>query len=136
MLAELDPHLIWFPAVRHESYCYILNSVIHTPYPIVAAATGSFPERLAGRPYTDVPLRASGFDFYKNFVFASLAMTMDTAEPLNWCTHTTSTPSNMCSKLQSRFWRGIKKCSRGWIARKNGWSSLLSIRDMCWSVAV
>jgi hypothetical protein len=27
MLAKVDPHIIWFPAVRHESYCYILDSV-------------------------------------------------------------------------------------------------------------
>ena len=25
MLAKVDPHIIWFPAVRHESYCYILS---------------------------------------------------------------------------------------------------------------
>lgn len=52
MIRDVDPHLIWFPATRHESYCYVLDAVMQTKYPIVAANTGSFPERLQGRPFT------------------------------------------------------------------------------------
>jgi len=52
MLDEVQPNFIWFPAIRHESYCYILDMVINLRFPIVASSTGAFPERLKGRAYT------------------------------------------------------------------------------------
>ena len=52
LIHEVDPHVIWFPATRHESYCYVLDAVMQSKYPIVAANTGSFPERLQGRAFT------------------------------------------------------------------------------------
>eukprot|EP01036_Dinobryon_divergens_P032219 gene32220-41762_t len=52
MIDSVNPHFIWFPALRHESYCYMLDIVINSQYPIIASDTGSFPERLWSRPYT------------------------------------------------------------------------------------
>lgn len=52
LLASIQPHYIWFPANRHESYCYMLDNVIYSGYPIIAADTGSFPERMSLRPDT------------------------------------------------------------------------------------
>ena len=52
LIDSVAPHFIWFPARRHESYCYLLDVVINSKYPIIASDTGSFPERLTGRPYT------------------------------------------------------------------------------------
>jgi len=52
LIASVDPHFLWFPALRHESYCYMLDIVINSQYPIIASSTGSFPERLATRPFT------------------------------------------------------------------------------------
>ena len=45
MVKLLDPHLVWFPPIRHESFCYMLDDVIYLSYPILASGTGSFPER-------------------------------------------------------------------------------------------
>ena len=52
LVDSVAPHFIWFPARRHESYCYLLDVVINSQYPIIVSNTGSFPERLTGRPYT------------------------------------------------------------------------------------
>lgn len=50
LIAELNPHLIWFPAQWHETYCYTLSAAMRTSLPILASDIGSFPERLFGRP--------------------------------------------------------------------------------------
>ena len=52
LVDSVNPHFIWFPALRHESYCYMLDIVIDSKYPIIASDTGSFPERLWSRPFT------------------------------------------------------------------------------------
>ncbi|MCC7517541.1 MAG: glycosyltransferase [Pseudomonadales bacterium] len=50
LIAELQPHLIWFPAQWHETYCYTLSAALRSGLPILATDLGSFPERLEGRP--------------------------------------------------------------------------------------
>jgi hypothetical protein len=50
MIAELDPHIVWFPAQWHETYCYTLSAALRSGLPILATDLGSFPERLEGRP--------------------------------------------------------------------------------------
>lgn len=50
LLKEFDPHLIWFPAQWHETYCYALSAALRAGVPVMATDLGSFPERLAGRP--------------------------------------------------------------------------------------
>lgn len=50
LIAELKPHLIWFPAQWHETYCYTLSAALRSGLPILASDLGSFPERLEGRP--------------------------------------------------------------------------------------
>lgn len=50
LIAELDPHLIWFPAQWHETYCYTLSAALRSGLPILATDLGSFPERLQDRP--------------------------------------------------------------------------------------
>ena len=52
LLADLDPAVIWFPALWPETYSYTLSAAIASGRPIVAADIGAFPERLAGRPRT------------------------------------------------------------------------------------
>ena len=49
---EIDPHLIWFPALWPETYSYTLSEALRAGRPILAPQIGAFPERLAGRPYT------------------------------------------------------------------------------------
>ena len=50
LIAELKPHLIWFPAQWHETYCYTLSAALRSGLPILASDLGSFPERLENRP--------------------------------------------------------------------------------------
>jgi GT2 family glycosyltransferase/glycosyltransferase involved in cell wall biosynthesis len=52
LLAEVKPHLVWFPAQWPETYSYTLSAAIDSGLPIVATRFGAFPERLAGRPHT------------------------------------------------------------------------------------
>ncbi len=50
LIRDIGPHLIWFPAQWHETYCYTLSAALRTGLPILATDLGSFPERLDGRP--------------------------------------------------------------------------------------
>jgi len=48
LLAAERPDVIWFPAQVPETYSYTLSVAIASGIPIVAAALGALPERLAG----------------------------------------------------------------------------------------
>lgn len=50
LLAEYQPHVIWFPVQWHETYCYALSAALRAGVPVLSTDLGSFPERLAGRP--------------------------------------------------------------------------------------
>lgn len=50
LIKELQPHLVWFPAQWHETYCYTLSAALRSGLPILACDLGSFPERLHDRP--------------------------------------------------------------------------------------
>lgn len=50
LIKTLKPHLIWFPAQWHETYCYTLSAALRSGLPILATDLGSFSERLEGRP--------------------------------------------------------------------------------------
>jgi len=52
LLRQARPHVIWLPSSAPETYSYTLSTAIATGLPIVATDLGSFPERLAGRPYS------------------------------------------------------------------------------------
>lgn len=52
LLTRIRPHCVWFPSLTPEINNYGLDAAIAAELPIVAARTGSFPERLAGRPLT------------------------------------------------------------------------------------
>jgi GT2 family glycosyltransferase len=51
LIADFDPHLIWFPARCPETYSYTLSSALLSGRPILASALGSFVERLADRQW-------------------------------------------------------------------------------------
>lgn len=48
MLIQNNINLLWFPAYRHESYCYTLTLAMNTSLPILALDSGTFNERLSG----------------------------------------------------------------------------------------
>ncbi len=50
LLAEERPDVIWFPVQVPETYSYTLSVAIAAGIPIVAAALGALPERLANHP--------------------------------------------------------------------------------------
>ncbi|WP_141400390.1 glycosyltransferase [Magnetospirillum sp. 15-1] len=52
LLAELSPHVVWFPSRCPETYSYTLSAALAAGLPVVAPALGAFPERLAGRQWT------------------------------------------------------------------------------------
>lgn len=51
-LAQVQPHLIWFPAVWPETFSYTLSTVLKLGLPVLAPDLGAFPERLAGRAFS------------------------------------------------------------------------------------
>jgi len=52
LIAEYDPHLIWFPAMWPETYSYTLSAALRSGRPVAAPRIGAFPERLKNRPLT------------------------------------------------------------------------------------
>ena len=52
LISQVKPHLVWFPAVWPETYCYTLSACLKAALPIVAPDLGAFTERLSGRVLT------------------------------------------------------------------------------------
>lgn len=52
LIAEINPHLVWFPGSCPETYSYTLSAVLEAGLPVVATDIGAFSERLAGREWT------------------------------------------------------------------------------------
>lgn len=54
LIAEIDPHLIWFPAQVPETFSYTMEAALASGRPIAASDLGAFPERLAGRDWSAI----------------------------------------------------------------------------------
>ncbi|MCP5195627.1 MAG: glycosyltransferase [Gammaproteobacteria bacterium] len=52
LLAQAQPHLIWFPALWPETYSYTLSACLLLGLPVVVPDLGAFPERVAGRAWS------------------------------------------------------------------------------------
>ena len=52
LIDSVAPHVIWFPGSAPESFSYTLSAAIASGVAIAATSIGSFPERLANRPFT------------------------------------------------------------------------------------
>lgn len=52
LIADISPHLIWFPAQVPETYSYTLSEAMEEGTPLVVPDLGAFPERVAGRPWS------------------------------------------------------------------------------------
>jgi hypothetical protein len=51
ILVKNKINILWFPAFRHESFCYTLTLAIQTCLPIIAYDSGTFKERLSKYKY-------------------------------------------------------------------------------------
>ncbi len=51
-IAEIAPHLAWFPAQWPETYSYTLSETLQAGLPAVVPDLGAFPERVRNRPLT------------------------------------------------------------------------------------
>jgi glycosyltransferase involved in cell wall biosynthesis len=52
LIAQIDPHVIWFPAQWPETYSYTLSEALRSGRPIVAPNVGAFRERLEEREWS------------------------------------------------------------------------------------
>lgn len=52
LLAEVEPHLAWFPAQCPETYSYTLSAVLEAGLPVVVPNLGALPERVRSRPWS------------------------------------------------------------------------------------
>lgn len=50
LLKDIDPHLLWLPAVYPETWSYTLSAGLRAGLPVMTTDIGVFPERLLGRP--------------------------------------------------------------------------------------
>ncbi|QDU10958.1 glycosyltransferase [Gimesia aquarii] len=53
-LANINPDLIWLPALWPETYSYTLSESLFSGVPVIVPDIGAFPERIAGRPWAQV----------------------------------------------------------------------------------
>ena len=51
-LRQLQPDVVWFPAVWPETYSYTLSACLQHGWPVVAPDIGAFAERLQGRAWS------------------------------------------------------------------------------------
>lgn len=51
-IADIAPHVVWFPGSCPETHSYTLSAVLAAGLPVIASNIGAFPERLAGREWT------------------------------------------------------------------------------------
>ena len=52
LIADIKPHVVWFPGSCPETYSYTLSAVLEAGLPVIATDIGAFSERLAGREWT------------------------------------------------------------------------------------
>jgi GT2 family glycosyltransferase len=75
LLAQVKPHVVWFPAQWPETYSYTLSAAIEAGLPVVAARIGAFVERLHGRPLSWlVDPRASTAEWLRCFDLVRAAL--------------------------------------------------------------
>lgn len=83
LIAEIKPHVVWFPGSCPETYSYTLSAVLEAGLPVVATDIGAFPERLAGREWTWLvqPDRAAS-DIVTHFLDVQRQLTQRSAPEL------------------------------------------------------
>ena len=54
LIAQQQPHLLWLPAQCPETWSYTLSAGVYAGLPVLASAIGALPERLRGRPLTQL----------------------------------------------------------------------------------
>jgi len=54
LVAEIKPHLLWLPAQCPETWSYTLSAGLRAGLPVLASCLGALPERLEGRPLTQL----------------------------------------------------------------------------------
>ncbi|WP_428483687.1 glycosyltransferase [Rhodopila sp.] len=85
LLRKVRPHVVWLPSSAPETYSYTLSAAIAAGLPIVATKLGSFPERLAGRPFSWlVDHRASTNDWIAVFHEVRRALREHTGKSPAW----------------------------------------------------
>lgn len=52
LIAEINPHLAWFPSLWPETYSYTLSACLQARLPIVTTDLGAQPERISGRAWS------------------------------------------------------------------------------------
>jgi hypothetical protein len=48
LLAQVNPHLVWFPGCAPETYSFTLSAALRAGRPVVVPNIGAAPERVAG----------------------------------------------------------------------------------------
>ena len=54
LIADIEPHLLWLPAQCPETWSYTLSAGLRAGLPVIASNLGALPERLTGRPLTQL----------------------------------------------------------------------------------
>jgi hypothetical protein len=51
-IRHINPHVIWFPSKKPETFCYALSYAIESGFPIIASKNGAIEERLSIIPHS------------------------------------------------------------------------------------
>jgi hypothetical protein len=54
LIEQIQPDLVWYPALWPETYSYTLSIALHCGLPVVVPDIGAFPERVRGRAFSAI----------------------------------------------------------------------------------
>ncbi|MEM1113452.1 MAG: glycosyltransferase [Pseudomonadota bacterium] len=80
LVEQINPHVIWYPALWPETYSYTLSIALHMGLPVVVPDIGAFAERVRGRDLSVVCAWDTSVEAWANF-WAGIATTGQLSAP-------------------------------------------------------
>lgn len=108
LIADAAPHLLWLPAQCPETWSYTLSAGLRAGLPVLASDLGALPERLSGRPFTQLLAHTATAEQWLAAIQGLQAAIANSANSAN--TSTTRSPRyNWPQPPLARFYTAVKE---------------------------
>ena len=131
LIAQLEPHIVWFPAQWHETYSYTLSAALRSGLPILASDIGSFPERLEGRPLSFIKSWRSSPIEWHNILLEVRDMLVSLHDQRNYSASWYQPTLDDCGFLYARDY--VVKHNRGLAGYEKTLPTLKQLSAWCYS---
>lgn len=86
LIVDIDPHLLWLPAQCPETWSYTLSAGLRLGLPVLASDLGALPERLIGRPLTQLLTHTASAEQWLSAIqqFHGYSLTEQDSVTLEW----------------------------------------------------